>query len=68
MKGVNMGSQAQEFVVDGQGKKKAILLPMKKYQKLMMDLHDLAVVAERKHEKPLSSAAMKKRLKHNDVI
>ncbi len=68
MKGVNMGPQAHEFVVDEQGKKKAILLPIKKYQKLMRDLHDLAVVAERKPEKAVSLEAMKKRLKHDDVL
>lgn len=57
-----MASQFQKFLVDDHGKKTAVLLPIKKYEKLMEDLHDLAVVAERKSEEPISLAEMKKRL------
>ena len=37
------------------------------YQKLMEDLHDLAVVAERRDEKPISLEAVKRRL-HKDGL
>jgi len=33
------------------GKKTAAILPIKKYEELMEDLHDLAVVAERRVHK-----------------
>jgi PHD/YefM family antitoxin component YafN of YafNO toxin-antitoxin module len=40
-------AQAQ-YVIDDKGKQTAVLLSLKEYQKLIEDLHDLAVVAERK--------------------
>lgn len=58
-----MSSQAQQFVVNNSGKKTAVLVPIRKYEKMLEDLHDLAVVAERKEEKPVSFADMKRRTK-----
>jgi len=63
-----MPTNAQRFIVDSQGKKTAVLVPIKKYQELMADLHDLAVVAERKNEKPISLTEMKRRLKRDGLI
>jgi PHD/YefM family antitoxin component YafN of YafNO toxin-antitoxin module len=57
-----MASQEQ-FVVDAKGRKKAVLLSFAQYQKLLEDLHDLAVVAERRREKSISLAELKRRLK-----
>lgn len=53
----------EQFVVDAKGRKKAVLLSFEQYQKLLEDLHDLAVVAERGKEKPISLAELKRRLK-----
>lgn len=53
----------EQFVVDARGKKTGVILSLKQYEKLMEDLHDLAVVAERRSEKPLSIEDMKRRLK-----
>ena len=44
-----------QYVIDQKGKKTAVFLPLKEYQKLIEDLHDLAVVAERKAENRLTS-------------
>ena len=60
-------SQAQ-YVIDEKGKKTGVLLSLKQYDKLMEDLHDLAVVAERKNEKPITLEEMKRRLKKDDLI
>ena len=60
-------SQAQ-YVIDEKGKKTGVLLSLKQYEKLMEDLHDLAVVAERKNEKPITLEEMKRRLKKDDLI
>jgi len=49
----------EQFVVDTNGRKTAIILSLKRYQKLMEDLHDLAVVAERRAERPISLASYK---------
>ncbi len=51
----------ERFVVDAKGHKTGVILSMKRYQKLMEDLHDLAVVAERRAEKPLSLEDMRRR-------
>jgi len=51
----------EQYVVDGRGKRTAVIMPAGQYQKLMEDLHDLAVVAERREEKPISLEAMRRR-------
>jgi PHD/YefM family antitoxin component YafN of YafNO toxin-antitoxin module len=61
-------STQEQFVVDVNGRKTAIILPMKRYQELMEDLHDLSVVAERRAERPISLQEMKLRLKKNGVL
>ena len=53
----------EQFVVDARGKKTGVILSLKQYEKLMEDLHDLAVVAERRTEKTVSLEDMKRRLK-----
>ena len=58
----------QQFVVDARGTKTGVILSLKQYEKLMEDLHDLAVVAERRSEKPVSLEDMKRRLKKNGVL
>lgn len=62
-----MAAQDQ-FVVDSNGKKTAVILSLKRYEELMEDLHDLAVVAERRAERPISIEEMKRRLKKNGVL
>ncbi len=61
-------AKQERFVTDTKGKKTGIILPLKRYQKLMEDLHDLAVVAERKTEKTISLDEMKRRLKKDGVL
>jgi PHD/YefM family antitoxin component YafN of YafNO toxin-antitoxin module len=58
----------EQFVVDPKGKKAGVILPLREYQKLQEDLHDLAVVAERRSEKPISAEAMKRRLKKDGLL
>jgi PHD/YefM family antitoxin component YafN of YafNO toxin-antitoxin module len=58
----------EQFVIDAKGKKTGVILPLKRYQKLMEDLHDLAVVAERRSEEPITLEEMKRRLKRDGLI
>ena len=58
-----MSTLQEQFVVDAKGKKTSVILSLKRYQRLMEDLHDLAVVAERRSEKPIPLDEMKRRLK-----
>lgn len=61
-------NRKEQFVVNANGKKTAVLLSLKYYEKLLEDLHDLAVVAERRAEKPITLEEMKRRLKKNGVL
>jgi len=58
-----MGTVRAQYVVDDEGKRKGVILPVAQYRRLLEDLHDLAVVAERRKEEPISLAEMKRRLK-----
>ena len=60
-------AQAQ-YVIDEKGKKTGVILTVKQYEKLLEDLHDLAVVAERKSEKPITLDEMKRRLKRDGLL
>jgi hypothetical protein len=54
--------------VNPKGKKTGVILPLAHYRKLMEDLYDLAVVAERRDEKPISFEELKRRLKRNGLL
>jgi hypothetical protein len=53
------------FLVDSKGRKTAVVLPVRQYERLLEDLHDLAVVAERRSEPSITLAELKARLKEN---
>ncbi len=59
---------ANEYVISGEGKKKAVLIPWDEYQELIEDLHDLRVIAERKEEEAMSLDELKKRLKRDGLL
>ncbi len=58
----------EQYVVDTKGKKTAVILSIKRYEQLVEDLHDLAVVAERRDEEPISLEEMKRRLKKDGLL
>ena len=51
-----------QYITSSTGRKKAVVLPIREYQRLLEDLHDLTVIAERHEEYPISFDEMKKRL------
>lgn len=53
-------SAVEHYVVDENGNKVAVILPLTEYQHLKEDLHDLAIVAERRYEGTMSLAELKK--------
>jgi len=63
-----MSATRAQYVVDDQGKKKGVILPVTRYRRLLEDLHDLAVVAERRTEEPVSLEEMKRRLKAHGLL
>jgi len=58
----------EQYVVDANGRKTAVLLSLEQYERRLEDLHDLAVVAERRDEEPISLKELKQRLKKDGLI
>jgi len=56
-----MESKNKQFVVTENGQKTGILLSLEEYESLIEDLHDMAIIAERKDEpsEPLSEVKEK---------
>lgn len=57
-----------QFIIDESGKKTAIILTVEDYEGLLEDIHDLAVIAERKNEPTVSFEELKKRLKSDGLL
>jgi len=57
-----------QFIVDESGKKTAVILLVEDYEELLEDIHDLAVIAERKDEPTISFEELKKRLKADGFV
>lgn len=58
----------EQYIVDAKGSKTAVILPLEQYEQLMEDLHDLAIVAERREEEPISLKEMKQRLEEDELL
>lgn len=52
-----------KYIVDENGQKTAVVLPIEEYEELLSDLHDLAIIAERRDESTLSFEEIKERSK-----
>jgi hypothetical protein len=63
-----MGAVQEQYITNTKGRKTGVILPLKRYRQLMEDIHDLAVVAERREEKTISLEEMKRRLKKDDRL
>lgn len=63
-----MTKTKKQYIVDESGNKIAIVLPLEKYEQLLEDLNDLAMIAERKNEPTISFDELKNRLKADDLI
>jgi hypothetical protein len=63
-----MATPRERFILDKKGKKTGVVLSLRRYRRLMEDLHDLAVVAERRREKPVSLADLRRRLRQDGVL
>lgn len=51
-----------QFITDEDGQRVSVVLPVAEYEELLQDVSDLAAVAERREEKRVSLADVKKRL------
>ncbi|MDO8635105.1 MAG: hypothetical protein Q7R34_02510 [Dehalococcoidia bacterium] len=58
----------EKFLIDRKGKKTDVVLPIKDYERILEDIHDLAVVAERRNEPTISLDELKRRLRADGLI
>ena len=63
-----MARLSEQYLVDAQGKKKAMLPPMEQYEQLLEDLHDLAIVAERREEGTIDLKEIARRLRVDGLL
>ena len=54
--------EREKFIVNEAGKKVSVIMSYQKYQRLMEDLHDLSVIAERRNEESILFEEFEKQL------
>ncbi|MGE4169255.1 MAG: hypothetical protein AB7F28_00860 [Candidatus Margulisiibacteriota bacterium] len=59
---------APQFVLDADGNRAFVVLPIESYETLMEDLEDLAVVAERREDEKISYDKFREQLKAHGKI
>ena len=57
-----------QYLVNERGQKTAVVLPIKEYESMQEDLHDLAVMAERRDEPVISFDELKERLEKDGLL
>ena len=61
-------STTLQYLTDERGEKTAVVLPISDYEKLIEDLEDLAVVAERRDEPTIPHAQFVDELKRDGLL
>jgi len=56
-----------QYLTNEKGKKTAVVMPIQEYEKLLEDLEDLAVIAERRGEATISHGELKRSMKRNGI-
>ena len=62
------GISDEQYIIDAKGNRKGVILSIERYEQMTEDLHDLAVVAERRNEQTISFEEMKRRLKQDGIV
>ena len=58
----------EQYVVNPEGHRTAVILSLVRYEQVMEDLHDLAIVAERREEAPISLKEMERHLREEGLL
>ena len=61
-------SQTLQYITDDRGERTAVVLPIGDYEKLLEDLDDLAVVAERRDEPVIPHDQFISELKRDGIL
>ena len=63
-----MAKFREQYVIDEKGQKTAVIIPVEEYEELLEDIHDLAIVAERRDEPTITFEELKKKLKKDGLL
>ena len=63
-----MGKTEAQYIVDEKGERSAVVVPIEEYDELLEDLHDLAVIADRRDEPTITHEELKRRLKADGLL
>jgi len=63
-----MAKFQEQYVIDEKGQKTAVILPIEEYKELLEDIHDLAVIAERRDEPTITFEELKKKLRKDGLL
>jgi PHD/YefM family antitoxin component YafN of YafNO toxin-antitoxin module len=58
----------ERYIIDKKGQKTAVVIPVDEYEELLEDLHDLAIIAERRDKPTITFKELKKKLKQNGLL
>ena len=61
-------SDSVQYLTDDRGERTAVVLPLAEYEKLLEDLADLAVVAERREEPTVPHEQFVSELKRDGIV
>ena len=61
-------SESLQYLTDEHGERTAVVLPISEYEKLLQDLEDLAVLAERRNEPTTPHAQFVSELKRDGIL
>lgn len=63
-----MSKVQEQYIVDREGHRSAVVVPIADYEELLEDLHDLAVIADRRDDKTVPHEELKRRLKADGLL
>jgi len=63
-----MKTKEIEYITQKDGRKVAVIVPIKEYEKLIEDIYDLGKIAERKREKEIEFGKFVERLKEDGLL
>jgi PHD/YefM family antitoxin component YafN of YafNO toxin-antitoxin module len=58
----------EQYVIDEKGQKTAVIIPVEEYEELLEDIHDLAIIAERRDEPTMTFKELRKKLKKDGLL
>jgi PHD/YefM family antitoxin component YafN of YafNO toxin-antitoxin module len=58
----------EQYVIDEKGQKTAVIIPVEEYEELLEDIHDLAIIAERRDEPTITFEELKKKFKKDGLL